>query len=72
MSEIYILILYICMPGAWDGCSSGLMESRIENIPTQQQCEIILSTMKKDKALRVKSGICVPQITKNNNLTPQL
>lgn len=58
---VYVLVLYICMPGAWSNCSSGILESRIDNIPTKIQCETILDEKKLDRKLQVQSGMCVPQ-----------
>lgn len=55
----YILVFFLCQPGAMSGCSNGLLESRIPNLPTKEACEEALVNIKKEYYYR--SGFCILQ-----------
>lgn len=56
----YLLVITICMPGAWDYCSNGIRDIRIDNIPTAQECER-QAKLAREQDYHIRNTMCIPQ-----------
>lgn len=55
----YLLVLTLCVPGAWSHCSNGLRVERIPDLPSKEICEQVAADIKNN--LFYRGHYCIPQ-----------